>query len=281
VRATLLTGLMSLASFAAHAQTSEASPRFDVASVKPSPPRSPGRASMMNFRGGPGTRYPGRIDWQNISLANFLAVAYNVRSYQIAGPEWMDSAAFDVAATMSTDATTQEFHLMLQRLLAERFKLTLHHEQRESAAYSLVVGKGGPKMKESAEAQPAPGKMQRDEDGFPVFPGMRDTYTTSNAGRMRIHAIGETMARFAMLLSGQLRRPVTDATGLNGKYDFVVTYAPAGLEASPGGAPAIPDAGAGLDLIGAMRQIGLNLEQKREPIDIIVIDHLEKVPTEN
>jgi uncharacterized protein (TIGR03435 family) len=229
---------------------------------------------MMKISGGPGTQDPGRIDWQNVSLRNLIVLAYEVRSYQIFGPEWMNGGAFDLLATVAKDATKEQFHLMLQNFLAERFKLKLHHEQRESVVYSLVAGKNGPKMKESAEELPPPGKMQKDEDGFPVFPGTRGTVISMNNGRMRMRASQETMAQFVMTLSGQLGRPVTDATGLKGKYDFIVTYAPAVATANP-------EADADPDIIGAMQQIGLKLEQKKGTIDTLVIDHLEKIPSEN
>jgi uncharacterized protein (TIGR03435 family) len=100
--------------------------------------------------------------------------------YQIAGPDWMSGARFDIAATIRKDVTKEQFRAMLRNLLAERFKLKAHHEKREMAVYSLVVGKNGPKMKESAEdpapkprteaaaAPPSgPVKMEKDEEGFP------------------------------------------------------------------------------------------------------------------
>jgi uncharacterized protein (TIGR03435 family) len=268
------TCLILLALCAAYAQTGDGSPTFDSASIKASPPRAPGRASMMRLAGGPGTQTPGRVNWENISLTNLILLAYEVKAYQVSSPEWMNGTSFDLLATVAKDATKEQFHLMLQSLLAERFKLKLHHERKESDVYSLVVGKNGPKMKESPEEPPPPGKMQKDEDGFSVFPGMRGIYTASIAGRERMRASQENMAQFVMTLSGQLGRPVTDATGLKGKYDFIVTYAPAG-------AAATPEADADPDIIGAMQQIGLKLERKKGMIDTLVIDHLEKIPTEN
>src|SRR5580658_7968204 len=175
-----------------------------------------------------------------------LAQAYNVTVYEISGQDFLSSARFDIAAIIPIDATKEQFRGMLQNLLVERFQLRLHHENRESPVYSLVVGKGGPRMKESPEepaaragALPAPlpivdlDKMQRDEDGFPVIPGARGTYMMSNNGRMRMRAGQESMAQFVTMLMGQLGHPVTDATGLTGKYDFILTYAPLGM-AGPG-----------------------------------------------
>ena len=282
---------------ALYAQPGEASPTFDVASVKPSPPPVPGKGMMVRIGGGPGTKDPGRINWVNVSLTNLLILTYDITSFQISGPDWLTNTRFDVAATIPKDATKEQFHVMLQNLMAERFKLKLHHEQRESFVYSLVVGKNGPKMKASpaepatngtAPISPPPSgnKMVKDEDGFPLIPGIRGTYMTMNNGRMRMRATQETMAQFINMLTGQLGHPVTDMTGLTGKYDFVVTYTPAGMAprsagASPDGAVAIAEPDAEPDIIGAMQQIGLKLEQKKGMIDVLVIDHIEKVPTEN
>jgi uncharacterized protein (TIGR03435 family) len=244
---------------------------------------------MMSLAGGPGTQDPGRINWRNVSLTNLLVLAYEVRSYEISGPGWMNGTRFDIAATLGEGVSKQVLDLMLQNLLAERFKLKLRREPRESVVYSLVVGKNGPKMKESAE-EPAPAagtaatasptaRMQQDEDGFPVFPDRRGTYITGLPGRMRMRASHETLAHFATVLSGQLGHPVADATGLQGRYDFAVTYAPS--TTSPDISGAMPEAAADPDIVGAMQQIGLRLEQKRGMIEMLVIDHLEKVPTEN
>jgi len=92
----------------------------------------------------------------------------------------------------------------------------------------------------------------------------------------------ETMPQLATMLTGQLGRPVTDATGLNGKYDFILTYtAGRGAAASPDGSTAISEADSGADIVVAMQQIGLKLGQRKGMIDMLVIDHVEKVPTEN
>jgi uncharacterized protein (TIGR03435 family) len=109
--------------------------------------------------------------------------------------------------------------------------------------------------------------------------------TTLN-GRTRMRAGQETIPQLATMLTGQLGRPVTDATRLNGEYDFVLTYAAAGMAGrgatpSPDGSTAISEADSGADIVGAMQQVGLKLEQRKGMIDMLVIDHVEKVPTEN
>lgn len=156
---------------AAHAQP----PAFDAASVKPASAAS-GRASI---RGGPGTADPGEITFTNSTLMSVLLRAYDLQSFQVAGPGWLASERYGIMAKIPSGATADRFRLMLQNLLAERFHLALHHETRELQGFELVVARGGPKLKASADAgadgsaQPeAPPKT--DANGFPILdhPGM-------------------------------------------------------------------------------------------------------------
>jgi len=192
---------------------------------------------------------------------------------------------------------------MEQNLLAERFKLTVHHEKKEMQVYELSIGKNGPKLKESVEvpalkegdgsaaAPPPPGppKFTMGSDGFPVIPPNSNLMIMMN-GRARRVQTNETMGNLAKFLSGQLRRPVTDATGLNGKYDTVLTWASEGNMPVRAGTAASSDAGASASapeveplptIVQAVQALGLKLEQKKGQVDILVIDHAEKEPTEN
>src|SRR5947207_312669 len=131
----------SLAVLSCGAAFGQASPSFEVASVKPAEaPSTPGML-RVGMRGGPGTPDPGQITYSNVSLKNVIMNAYNVKGYQITGPKWLDSERFDIVAKVPKGATKEEFRLMLQNLLAERFKLSLHHESKELPIYGLVVGK--------------------------------------------------------------------------------------------------------------------------------------------
>jgi uncharacterized protein (TIGR03435 family) len=295
---------------------------FEVASVKPATPPVPNAQGMMIFRapsGGPGTKDPGRINYPNMSLKGLLMTAYDVKNYQIDGPAWLDTERFDVNATMPPDTTKEQFRIMLQNLLAERFKLKVHRDSKELPMYSLVVAKNGPKMKESVET---PASEDRDRtppqpplplggpkigpDGFPILsvpPGGRGGMSMAMMpGRARIMAVKQTMQDLAQRLSGQLNRPVTDATGLTAKYDFTLTYATEGTTGlgafmTAGGAPPPPPAGGGPagvsapglaetdplpNLFGAVQaQLGLKLDAKKGPVETIVVDHVEKTPIEN
>ena len=314
LRAIMSAGLVVFTSCAAWAQTAENSPAFEVASVKPAAPITGNRIQVM-LRGGPGSSDPGQITYTNVTVKNVLTQAYGVKGFQISGPGWLDSGRYDIVAKLPRGATKAEFMAMLQNLLAERFKLTLHREKKDLQMYALVVGKNGPKLKESAqEAAPKEGgpvdgpaatmgKLTMGRDGFPVLPaamagrgGMAMTMMNGNA---RMTANGQTMAGLAEMLSGQLDLPVVDMTGLTGKYDYTLYFAPEGLAGMrlPGGLPPPPppgEAGGGMPAASApdaqsnpnlftalQEQLGLKLEQRKGPVELLVIDHLERAPIEN
>jgi uncharacterized protein (TIGR03435 family) len=314
LRAIMGAGLVVFTSCAALAQTAENSPAFEVASVKPAAPIT-GNFIRVGMRGGPGTPDPGQITYTNVTVKNVLTQAYGVKGFQISGPGWLDSERYDIVAKLPRGATKAEFMVMLQNLLAERFKLTLHREKKDLPMYALVVGKNGPKLKESVdeaapkEGGPADGpaatmgKLTMGRDGFPVLPaaagGRGAMAMTMMNGNARMTANGQTMAGLAEMLSGQLDLPVVDMTGLTGKYDYTLYFAPEGLAGMrlPGGLPpppppgeagggmpaaSAPDAQSNPNLFAALQeQLGLKLEQRKGPVVLLVIDHLEKAPIEN
>jgi uncharacterized protein (TIGR03435 family) len=319
--AILCAGLIVSTSCAAFGQGAPESPKFEVASVKPAEPQPEG---MMRVRmsGGPGTPDPGQLTYTNVSLKNVLMNAYDVKEYQINGPNWLDSERFDIVAKILQGATKEQFQQMLQNLLAERFKLALHHETKELPMYALVVGKGGPKLKEAVEEdatapqgaapppppgrdETAPVRLKMDADGMPRPPSgmgrngvIMMTMYGSGGLRTRMVCKGQPVSALLATLSSQLGRPVVDATNLKGKYDITLDYAPDGLNGSrimmpppppqhdggDGGGPPMtsaPDAGGPTIFTALQEQLGLKLEQRKGPVDLLVIDRLEKVPTEN
>jgi uncharacterized protein (TIGR03435 family) len=329
-RATFGFGLIILTACTAFGQAAADSPMFEAASVKPAEPQT-GMGIRVMMRGGPGTPDPGQINYSNVSLKNVLTVAYGVKGYQINGPKWLDSERFDIVAKIAQGSTKEQFQLMLQNLLAERFKLTLHHETKELPIYALVVGKNGPKLKESADddASAAPGgtagpggpsasapppppppptsdgagpaRLKIGADGMPQLPpgmGKNGLMMMMMNGRMRMVGNRQPISAVTEMLANQLGRPVVDNTELKAKYDFTLDFSPEGMngpmammpppppqhEGGPGpGGPMMggPDAG-GPSLITALQeQLGLKLESKKGPVDLLVIDRMEKVPTEN
>lgn len=199
--------------------------------------------------------------------------------------------------------------------------MTIHRETKELPMYALVVSKGGPKLAESkdtpppadgdAPPPPLPGQPKIGPDGFPILPafmgGRAGLFNIMMPGRARMIAQQQTMQDLAARLSNQLSKPVTDATGLTKKYDFTLTFAPEQGMMGPMGVPLPPPGGGGggavavavadggrgpmappsdaeapPDIFAAVQsQLGLKLEPKKGPVEIIVIDHIERTPTEN
>src|ERR1035438_3266039 len=122
--------------------------QFEAASLKPAGPPGRGGASR-GIVGGPGTSSPGQVAYNDQSLKNLVFIACKVQFYQLSTPAWMDEEYFDVLAKVPAGATQDDVRLMLQHLLADRFKLTMHHESRETQGYALTLGKTGSKMKAS------------------------------------------------------------------------------------------------------------------------------------
>ncbi len=195
-------------------------------------------------------------------------VAYRVKAEQIAkGPSWMATAAYDMNAQAERPSSTEELHIMLQDLLAERFKLQFHYETKELPIYALTVDKPGAKLQ--------PHEAQNAGD-----PWIDVAFEQPN---VKWHASFAPMPYFAWRLSMLLDRPVIDHTNLKGGYDFDVSFTP---ERRPfgapdaGAAPAPPDS-PGPTIFEAVRhQLGLKLEPEKAPVPIMVIDSASK-PVDN
>jgi uncharacterized protein (TIGR03435 family) len=321
-RVNVRAALLLFASCAAFAQTTAATPSFEVATIKAAaPPTMKGTgdgnmriAMRMGAQGGPGTSDPGQITYSNMSVKNLMVTAFGVKTYQVSGPTWMDTERFDIVAKVPKGSSKDDVKLMLQNLLAERFKLTLHREKKDLPMYALVVGKNGPKLKESPpddpnatvdeaaaqqkEKQAMDNAMRttvRDGGMPPPMPGGGPgTRMMMMPGRMRMMSTKQTMAQFAEALGNQMDRPVVDQTGLTKNYDITLEFAPEGMVGrgmpgmppppppGDGGMPRDADSQAAPSLFTALQeQLGLKLEQKKGPVDLLVVDHLEKTPTEN
>jgi uncharacterized protein (TIGR03435 family) len=241
---------------------------FEVASVKPSTSAS-GRVTI--------TTDPGRIAYTNIMLKRILLRAYDVKNYQISGPDWLDTLRFDITAKVPEGATSEDIHSMLRDLLATRFKMAIHRESKELPVYALLIAKNGPKIKPAStgstdEEQLAVMKAAEGRDGFPVLSLQAPALIIeSRNGRGRITAKEQSIAKLADLLSGQVGRPVIDRTGLAGNYSFVVYFTPENADA--GSDPFI--------FLALQEQLGLKLEARKGAVEMLVVDHAERVPTAN
>jgi bla regulator protein blaR1 len=240
----------------------EAKTEFAVASVKPSNPADP----VFGIRIEPGGD---RFSITNATLEMLIGFAYGLPNPQISGgPKWVDSESFTIEAKVDSatrlspgNAGFGQVMLMIQSLLAERFKLSMHKEARREAVYELSVAKGGAKLKQ-AEADDKPGRR--------IGRGLV-------AGTMPLPLL-------AVSLSQSLDRPVVDKAGLPGNYSFTLTYTPELGQGARFG-PAVPD-GPPADsgppsLFTALReQLGLELKSARAPVEVLVIDQV-KTPSEN
>jgi uncharacterized protein (TIGR03435 family) len=287
IRTTLVISLIASACGVGRAQSTDARPTFDAASVKPAPPPDGRGGRRVAMTGGPGTDTPGRINFENIGLGAVIGKAYDVKYYQISGPGWFDSERFNIIATVPPGTTKEQFRLMLQNLLADRFKLALHKESREMSIYSLSVARNGPKLKKATPDPPAeengpandreyrPGPLVKDRDGYPILGPGTTVAMTGNRARM---ANKGRMQVLLDMLAGQTGRPVVDVTGLTEEYEFSLYWIPR----PPGTDPSLAEDPDGPDLFAALQQqLGLRLESKKGPIEVLVVDHAEKAPTAN
>jgi uncharacterized protein (TIGR03435 family) len=290
---------------AGYGQTANGQAAFEVASIKPSAKPTSQRI-RVSIEGGPGTNDPTLFECRNCSVSMLMMRAYEVKYHQLAGPGSRSEELFDITARVAEGTTKDQFQIMLQNLLADRFKLTFHREMREMQTYQLVISKNGPKIKESVEddgrhtiAAP-PTRMSNaaadgsvdpgvDKDGFPILPPGRAGMIVIN-GRVRMQGVGESMDQLSSWLANQLDVQVIDSTGLKGKYDFSLYWTVDSIRGglspvagSEAGTPLTPARGdSGPTLFDAIQsQLGLKLEQKKGPVEIIVVDHVEKTPTGN
>jgi uncharacterized protein (TIGR03435 family) len=274
---------------------SAAQTAFDAASVKPAEavaaaPNDEGKTVARKQAGGGMSERPGRIHYRE-SLARLMTRAYDVDYLQIQGPDSLH-AMFVVDAVMPATTTREQLRIMLRNLLVERFKLQTHRETKEVSGYSLAVAKGGPKLKPAAQAVaagPPPDPRQRPAlgpDGFPeTIPLVGKSAETGTAMfsspyGWKLFFFGKTMHDLTGALWERLRAPVDDATGLTEKYDFSLTYLPDDWPAGRGGGvdtkyPPAPDLFRALE-----SQLGLRLEKKKIAVEMLVVDHAEKTPTD-
>ncbi|HUK16503.1 MAG TPA: TIGR03435 family protein [Bryobacteraceae bacterium] len=242
---------------------------FEVASVKPAAPCCAPNQWRGNQIGAD------RIDFQYSTLKYCITFAYGVKSYQVSGPNWLNEARFDIVAKGPDGTRREQLPAMMQALLAERFKLQVHREMKEVSGLTLIVGRNGPKLKES-EIGAGDGR-----GGASI--GMSST----SEGTMRMTAKGATMGSLVNTLTSVLGQPVIDKTGLTGRYDMALEYSredAAGFRvASPPPGPSSfgPAPEPAVSIYGSIQQLGLKLEAGKFPLDTIVIDHVEKMPTEN
>jgi uncharacterized protein (TIGR03435 family) len=248
-------------------QTTTKAPEFEVASIRLSDPNTP----LFQLRTPNLNAAPGRnLNFANIALRELIALAYGVGPGQISGPEWLTAVGreargqnrFDIVARVPADSSKEQIPVMLQLLLSQRFKLDLHRDRKVMQAYALEVANGGPTLHES-ERQGDPGctRSLAPRPGVTLGITCHSLSAADLAREIQIHAVG------------WVEGPVVDKTGISGVYDFDLGWITR------------PEADAGSDgptFFDALeRQFRLKLEARKESVEILVVDHCEKVPTEN
>jgi uncharacterized protein (TIGR03435 family) len=252
------------------AQQPPAKPTFEVAVVRPLDPNS---AILVGMSADPSI-----VRYRNLNLRDAIRGAYKVRDYQVVGPDWMSTARFEVDAKLPAGASTDQIPEMFQSLLEERFKLTWRRETKEMQVYALLPGKDGPKLKEAQklkEDQP----MAMGTDGKPrplMYYGGSSASVTLTAPSANFFALVGLIGRF-------ISRPVVDETGIEGQYDFSLTFAPeetALLGAAPPNSP-LAASDPAPTLSEAVKKYGLRIETRKVPVEMFILTHIERTPAEN
>jgi uncharacterized protein (TIGR03435 family) len=236
---------------AAFGQVSGTSTRFEVSSVK----RAVNGTSPGDIPRNMDTS-PGHFAMRNVPLRYALEWAYNLKDYEISGPDWIKAEErYDIVAKAAGPATDFQMRPMLQALLTDRFQIKLHRETKDMNVYVLLPGKGQAKVKEAAA------------DSQPSLSG-------SPAGAS-FHA--QPISRFTFMLTRRMDRPVLDETGLKGVYDFTVDTSGLGFAGrEPEGDLKGPSI-----FTAVQNDLGLKLEARKQPVQVLVIDSVNKIPTEN
>jgi uncharacterized protein (TIGR03435 family) len=246
--------LSTLPIWQAYSQTTAIPPSFEVAEIKPADPNNPmpGKGRML-----PG----GRLDLPGMTLKRIIMFAYGAREDMISGgPKWAGQDRFDIVAKAPPNASQEVIRPMCQSMLADRFELAIHREDKVQSAYVLTLGK-------------RPAKYQQGDGG------RQECTWTNLEGRLRRRECHNlTMAEFARQLPGWggigIDLPVVDETGLKGAYDFHLDVS-ASAAKGEGKHPAAALADSGTTIFAALDKIGLKLEARKAPVQVIVIDHAE------
>ncbi len=271
----------------------QSSPRleFEVASIRPSTTEPQGQVNVgLHFDGA-------QVRIAALTLKDYLGIAYRTKISNIFGPDWITSDRFDIAGTIPAGGKTAQVPEMLQALLADRFQVKFHREKREFPVYALVPGKGELKLKEvppDADAGKAPEPVNIAGGGS--IAGVSVNLGNGSSWSFvpnRFEAKKLTMEQFASNLERFADRPIIDMTGLKGQYDLAFDINPDDYRpmlirsAIAAGATLPPQALSLLDgyssapLSDALQQVGLKLESRKAPLDVIVVDSANKTPSAN
>jgi uncharacterized protein (TIGR03435 family) len=268
---------------------------FEVASIHPADQSNPAQVNV-------GVHIDGaQVNITYFALKDYIRVAYKLKDYQIVGPDWIASQRFDISAKLPSGATREQVADMLKSLIEDRFKIKSHMDSKEFPVYALVAAKGGIKLKESPvdpDTATAPGAPAPNVN-VAVSGGARGV--TINLGRGAYFAFADnkleakklTMQAFCDTLARFMDKPVIDMTDLKGTYDITLNFTPedytamlihsaisAGVTLPPQALKAL-ELSSGDSLASALQLVGLKLDSRKAPLPVLVVDKIEKNPTEN
>jgi uncharacterized protein (TIGR03435 family) len=227
-----------------------APPAFETASIHPNP-----RVERPDIQVSPGS-----LILRNQPVFFLVEWAYDLTPAQIDAPSWFKESCFDIVAKAAGPADETQMRLMLQTLLADRFGLKLHKEARIMPVYAMTLAKGGPKFQESAT---------------------EGTFALEQTGAFMLAAHHARMTDLAQGIGAEIGRPVVDETGLKGRYEIRMNLAPYAARAADGGTSPGQFDMMSILFTGLQDLLGLKLEARKQSVDVLVIDHAEKTPTEN
>jgi uncharacterized protein (TIGR03435 family) len=302
-----------------YAQTPASKVEFEVASIRTAAPITVQNIQSGKLRIGVNVNNT-QAEYMGMSLRELIPIAFRVKSYQVSGPDSIGEQRFEIQGKLPEGANPDQAPEMLQALLADRFKLNAHRETQERSVYALTVPKGGHKMKESMPEEAAPAAEPAAAREIGAVNGQQIRVTNGANGAtlkgpngttkmsmgpnmtMRMEMSKMSMPALADALTRMLDRPVLDMTGLAGNFQVALemsmqdmmamarasgVLANLGLPGAAGGGPAGAGPAAlaanpsGDSVFKAVQDLGLKLEGRKAPIEILVIDHVEKSPTDN
>ena len=247
-------------------------PAFEVASIRPAAPAGPNENTIGLPLGGPGTSDPETFRIRSATLRDLLTRAYQVRTIQFEGPGWLNNARFDLMAKVPPGATKEQFNLMLQNLLEQRFKIKLHHALKSFSAYNLVTDKRGVKLQQSDPEVSRYAKLASENPLAGLLGVKNYGGIIPRQGGFLINGAGLPIGNLASIVESVINVPVLDQTGLTGFYDFEIEFA----REDAAGDSILPSIFAALE-----NEAGLKLESVKAPFDVIIIDHIDMTPGEN
>jgi uncharacterized protein (TIGR03435 family) len=228
-------------------------PVFDAASIHTADPGETGPGDIPRNM----DSSPGHFVMRNVPLRYCLEWAWDLKDYEVSGPDWIrNDNRYDIVANAPGPATDDQMRLMLRNLLIDRFQMKIHRETRNLDVYVLMPGKGAPKVKEAtADEQASLGAAEP---------------------RGSVKFTRQPISRFTFMLTRRLDKPTLDETGLKGLYDFTIDLSGLGFNGNPPQDTSAPSV-----FTTVPQNLGLRLEAAKRPVEILVVDHAEKVPTAN